>query len=71
VTDYFFAPDASEKEIDELLAFDTQVGEEDVALVESVQRGLDSATVVQGRLLLGSEQLIADFQRRVRDALVG
>ena len=71
MTDYFFAPDASEKEIDELLAFDTQVGEEDVALVESVQRGLDSATVVQGRLLLGSEQLIADFQRRVRDALVG
>ncbi|MGH3110619.1 MAG: SRPBCC family protein [Gaiellaceae bacterium] len=57
--------------MDELLAFDTQVGEEDIALVESVQRGLDSATVVQGRLLLESEELIADFQRRVRDALVG
>jgi Ring hydroxylating alpha subunit (catalytic domain) len=53
-----------------LLAFDMQVGEEDVALVESVQRGLDSATVNQGRLLPESEQLIADFQRRVRDALL-
>jgi len=27
--------------------------------------------VPQGRLMTASEQLIADFQRRVRDALVG
>ena len=71
VTDYFFAPDATEAEIEEFLAFDTQVGEEDIALVESVQRGLDSGAVPQGRLLPGSEQLIADFQRRVRDAVLG
>jgi choline monooxygenase len=69
VTDYFFGPGASPEEIDELIAFDTQVGEEDIALVESVQRGLDSGTVLQGRLMPESEQLIADFQRRVRDAL--
>jgi hypothetical protein len=48
-----------------------QVAEEDVALVEAVQRGLDSGMVPQGRLMTASEQLIADFQRRVRDALVG
>jgi choline monooxygenase len=71
VTDYFFGPEASEKEIEELMAWDSQVGEEDVSLVESVQRGLDSGAVPQGRLMAESEQLIADFQRRVRDALVG
>ena len=70
VTDYFFGPDASVAEIEELMAWDNQVGQEDVSLVESVQRGLDSGTVPQGRLMVESEQLIADFQRRVRDALL-
>jgi choline monooxygenase len=70
VTDYFFAPDALAEDIEELVAWDTQVAEEDVALVEAVQRGLDSRMVPQGRLMTASEQLIADFQRRVRDALV-
>jgi choline monooxygenase len=70
VTDYFFGPDASQEQIDELLAFDTQVGEEDIALIESVQAGLDSRAVGQGRLMGDSEALIADFQRKVRDALL-
>jgi choline monooxygenase len=70
VTDYYFGPDASTEEIEELMAWDNQVGEEDVSLVESVQRGLDSGTVLQGRLMEESEQLIADFQRRVHDALI-
>lgn len=70
VTDYFFEPDADAAEIDELMAWDNQVAEEDVALVESVQRGLESGAVPQGRLMAESEQLIADFQRRVRDALL-
>ncbi len=70
VTDYFFGPDVSAEEIHELVAWDTQVAEEDVALVEAVQRGLDSGMVPQGRLMTASEQLIADFQRRVRDALI-
>lgn len=71
VTDYYFAPDLADTEIAELMAWDAQVAEEDVSLVESVQRGLDSGTVPQGRLLLGSELLIADFQRRVHDAVLG
>jgi carnitine monooxygenase subunit len=69
VTDYFFGPDESEERIAELLEWDTQVAEEDVALVLSVQRGLDSGRVPQGRLMGESEKLIADFQRRVFDAL--
>ena len=70
VTDYFFGPDASPEQIEELLAFDNQVGVEDTSLVESVQRGLDSGMVPQGRLMTESEQLIHDFQLRVRDALL-
>jgi hypothetical protein len=37
--------------------------------VESVQRGLRSGMVEQGRLMPTSERLIADFQRRVAGAL--
>ncbi len=70
VTDYYFGADVSEDEIAELVAWDTQVAEEDVSLVQSVQRGLESGAVQQGRLMAQSEQLIADFQRRVHDALV-
>ena len=35
----------------------------------AVQKGLDSGQVPQGRLMRESEKLIADFQRRVYDAL--
>lgn len=38
-------------------------------LVQSVQRGLESGAVPQGRLMGESEKLIADFQRRVHAAL--
>ena len=68
VTDYFFDAESPER-IQELLEWDNQVGEEDVALVMSVQRGLDSAGA--GPADAQSEKLIADFQRRVYDALVG
>ena len=51
------------------MVWDNQVAEEDVSLVQSVQRGLESGAVPQGRLMGASEQLIADFQRRVYDAL--
>jgi phenylpropionate dioxygenase-like ring-hydroxylating dioxygenase large terminal subunit len=69
-TDYFFGVDVPDDRIEESIAFDTQVATEDVALVESVQRGLDSRAVPQGRLMPESEQLVAAFQRRVHDALV-
>jgi phenylpropionate dioxygenase-like ring-hydroxylating dioxygenase large terminal subunit len=67
--DYFFAADADEAWIAELLAFDDQVGAEDRRLVESVQRGVRSGAVADGPLLEESEQLIAWFQKRVAAAL--
>jgi Ring hydroxylating alpha subunit (catalytic domain) len=53
----------------EMIEFGRQVGQEDDALVESVQRGLASGMIRQGLLLLGSEQLIHHFQRLVFDAV--
>ena len=71
VTDYFFGPDVTEQQIAEVLEFDNQVALEDLALVESVQKGLASGAVQQGRVMVESEQLLADFHRRVHDALLG
>ena len=67
--DYFFAPDADEAWIDELVAFDNQVGSEDRALVEGVQRGVSSGALEHGDLMSRSEQLIGHFQQLTRAAL--
>ena len=67
--DYFFGADVSEASASDLIAFDDQVGREDAALVESVQRGVRSGVIEGGRLLPDSEHLIASFQERVRSAL--
>jgi phenylpropionate dioxygenase-like ring-hydroxylating dioxygenase large terminal subunit len=68
-TDWFFGEDVSAEAAQGIVDFETQVGLEDNALIESVQRGLDSGLVPQGRLLLNSEHLIQHFQRLVYDAL--
>jgi len=67
--DYFFAPDVDQTWVDELIAFDSQVGLEDRALVEGVQRGIRSGVLGEGRLLSESEQLVAHFQRLCAEAL--
>ena len=67
--DYFFAPDVDQAWVDELVAFDNQVGLEDRALVEGVQRGVRSGVLGEGRLLSESEQLVAHFQRLCAEAL--
>jgi choline monooxygenase len=67
--DYFFAPDVEQSWIDELIAFDEQVGREDRALVEGVQRGVRSGLLPEGRLLSESEQLVVHFQRLCAEAL--
>jgi phenylpropionate dioxygenase-like ring-hydroxylating dioxygenase large terminal subunit len=67
--DYFFAPDVDQSWIDELIAFDSQVGREDVALVEGVQRGIASGVLDAGRLMPESEQLVAHFQGLCAEAL--
>jgi phenylpropionate dioxygenase-like ring-hydroxylating dioxygenase large terminal subunit len=69
VLDYFFAPDEEEAWIAEFLEFDDQVGREDTKLIESVQRGAGSGAIPDGRLLPESEQLVAAFQVRLREAL--
>jgi choline monooxygenase len=67
--DYFFAPGVTQEWVDELIAFDTQVGSEDVALVEGVQRGVASGVLDAGRLMSESEQLVGHFQRLCSEAL--
>lgn len=67
--DYFVAPDADEAWIEAMLAFDAQVGAEDRALVERVQRGLRSGLLDEGRLLPTSERLVAHFQQLVLASL--
>ena len=67
--DYFFAPGADESWIADFFAFDDQVGREDTALVESVQRGMAAGMLQEGRLLLNAEPLIAAFQGWVTEHL--
>jgi nitrite reductase/ring-hydroxylating ferredoxin subunit len=69
--DYFFGPDVAEEWMQELIAFDDQVGREDRELVEAVQRGVRSGLIDHGQLLLDSERLIGAFQDRVAAALAG
>jgi choline monooxygenase len=69
--DYFFAADADEDWLADFFAFDDQVGREDRALVESVQRGMAAGVLGQGRLLLNAEPLIAAFQGWVANRLAG
>jgi phenylpropionate dioxygenase-like ring-hydroxylating dioxygenase large terminal subunit len=67
--DYFFPADTDETWIQELLAFDDQVGSEDTGLVEAVQRGVGSGALDHGNLLTGPETLIRVFQDIVRARL--
>jgi phenylpropionate dioxygenase-like ring-hydroxylating dioxygenase large terminal subunit len=60
--DYFFAPDAGDDWIAQLLEFDDEVGREDRVLVEGVQRGMDAGVLEHGRVMGESEQLIRHFQ---------
>jgi nitrite reductase/ring-hydroxylating ferredoxin subunit len=67
--DYFFGPGVSEAQARELIELDEQVGLEDRALVEGVQRGVRSGAIESGHLLLDSETLIRSFQNRLFAAL--
>ena len=69
--DYFFAPDVDAAWMEELIAFDGQVGAEDRGLVEGVQRGIRTGLLPDGRLLSESEQLVVHFQRLCAEALAG
>ena len=53
----------------QFIAFDNQVGQEDLGLVEGVQRGVASGALEHGVLMSHSEQLIAHFQALTAAAL--
>jgi choline monooxygenase len=67
--DYFFGPNVEQAWIDDLMAFDDQVGQEDQALVAGVQRGVASGALERGVLMGRSEQLIGHFQALTAAAL--
>jgi phenylpropionate dioxygenase-like ring-hydroxylating dioxygenase large terminal subunit len=67
--DYFFGADVPAAWIEDLLAFDDQVGKEDRALVEGVQRGVASGALDHGVVMPRSEQLIGHFQTLTAAAL--
>jgi choline monooxygenase len=67
--DYFFGSDVEQAWIDDLMAFDTQVGIEDRGLVEGVHRGIASGALDHGVLMGRSEQLIGHFQALTAAAL--
>jgi choline monooxygenase len=67
--DYFFPEEVTDAEVEELIAFDDQVGREDHVLVEAVQEGVRSGLLEEGRLMPESERLLAHFQRLVREEL--
>jgi phenylpropionate dioxygenase-like ring-hydroxylating dioxygenase large terminal subunit len=68
-TEYFYYEEVPDETARAMMEFANQVGNEDASLVESVQRGLDTGMVPQGRLLLSSEHLIQHFQKLVFEAL--
>ena len=67
--DYFFGADVDQEWIDELMAFDDQVGIEDRDLVEGAHRGIASGALEHGYLMGQSEQLIGHFQQLTAAAL--
>ena len=68
--DYWFAPDAPPDWIEQMLAFDDQVGSEDLRLVEGVQQGVGAGLVESG-VVMRSERLIAHFERLLAEELGG
>jgi choline monooxygenase len=69
VSEYLFGAEVPADVAHDMVEFNVLVGNEDQRLVESVQRGMRSGRVAQGRLLLDSERLIQHFQGLVHQAL--
>lgn len=69
ISEHYFGADVPEDFVQDVIAFNEQVGAEDDDLTDSVQRGLRAGIPVQGRFLVESEQLVIHFQRLVLSAL--
>lgn len=70
VKDYLFVDAVTPEEEADFIRFIEQVQVEDVALCESVQRGLSTGYFDQGRLMLCQEDALRHFQRLVYEAMV-
>jgi phenylpropionate dioxygenase-like ring-hydroxylating dioxygenase large terminal subunit len=68
--DYYFGADADEAWIEEMMAFDGDVGDQDAALVAAAQAGVAGSWIDRGRIL-PQERLLASFQRHVHAACAG
>jgi choline monooxygenase len=68
-SEQYFGADVPEDWARALMAFNHQVGREDDALTESVQRGLRGGLPAQGRFLVKSEHLVIHFQKLILAAL--
>lgn len=71
VCETFVDPAITADEIEVLNQFSTQVALEDQALVESVQRGMQSRQVARPHLMVATEELVVHFDRLVAEALDG
>jgi phenylpropionate dioxygenase-like ring-hydroxylating dioxygenase large terminal subunit len=67
--DYYFGADADEAWVESMMAFDTDVGNEDMALVAAAQAGVAGSWIDRGRIL-PQERLLASFQQYVHAACV-
>jgi choline monooxygenase len=63
--------EVSDESVAQFDGFIDQVQREDTVLCESVQRGLSSGRVDQGRLMLNRENGLQHFQRLVYEVLAG
>ena len=70
-SEQYFAPGVTKEFAEELIEFNRQVGAEDDALTDSVQRGLRAGIPERGRFLTGAEHLVGHFQRLVAASVVG
>lgn len=70
IFDYLFADEVSAADQEQFSQFIDQVQCEDIVLCESVQRGLRSGYIVQGKLMLHQEKALQHFQRLVYRSLV-
>jgi len=68
-SEHYFGADVPDLVRRDIIEFNHQVGREDDALTDSVQRGLRAGLPARGRLLTASEHLVIHFQKLVLSAL--
>jgi hypothetical protein len=68
-SEQYFAPGVDKKWAEDLIHFNTEVGEEDDVLTNSVQRGLLAGVPSIGRFLTNSEHLCIHFQKLIVKSL--